>query len=130
MELVNTICPLESCEKSLFIFHSGYGDGIAGIAGAMIIVGGLIGSAFSSIFVDRTHKYIETSKILLILFSLASCSVAIVTYTRHQTVLLVVAYTLYGMFGLGGMPILLELGVECTFPVDEATSSGLQWMCG
>ena len=39
-----------------------------------------------------------------------SCSVAIVTYTRHQTVLLVVAYTLYGMFGLGGMPILLELG--------------------
>ena len=94
------------------------------------MVAGLVGSAVSGVFVDRTRRYIETSKLLLIFFCLASCAVSIVTYTRHETVLLIAAYSLYGMFGLGGLPIMLELGVECTFPVDEATSSGLQWMCG
>ena len=96
----------------------------------MIIAGGLFGSAVCGVFIDRTRRYIETSKILLILFALASCSVSMVTYSRDHTTLLIIAYTLYGMFGLGGLPTLLELGVECTFPVDETTSSGLQWMCG
>ena len=28
------------------------------------------------------------------------------------------------------MPVCLEVGVECTYPVAEATSAGLQWMAG
>lgn len=49
---------------------------------------------------------------------------------RQAEVFLYVIFTLYGFTALGVLPVFLELGVECTYPVDEATSSGIQWMFG
>lgn len=49
---------------------------------------------------------------------------------RNQPVLLVLAFALSGFTALGLLPVMLELGVECTYPVDEATSSGMQWALG
>lgn len=49
---------------------------------------------------------------------------------RRADVFLYVIFTLYGFTALGVLPVFLELGVECTYPVDEATSSGIQWMFG
>ena len=37
---------------------------------------------------------------------------------------------LFGFFAFALMPVCLEVGVECTYPVAEATSAGLQWMAG
>ena len=36
---------------------------------------------------------------------------------------------MFGM-GLGVAPVFLELGVECTYPVPEATSAGFMWLVG
>lgn len=48
----------------------------------------------------------------------------------HQPVLVVVSCGLFGFFAFALMPVCLEVGVECTYPVAEATSAGLQWMAG
>ena len=48
----------------------------------------------------------------------------------HQPVLIVVSCGLFGFFAFALMPVCLEVGVECTYPVAEATSAGLQWMAG
>ena len=45
-------------------------------------------------------------------------------------VLLICICGLFGFFAFALMPVCLEVGVECTFPVAEATSAGLQWMAG
>ena len=48
----------------------------------------------------------------------------------HQPVLIVVSCGLFGFFAFALMLVCLEVGVECTYPVAEATSAGLQWMAG
>ena len=42
---------------------------------------------------------------------------------------MLIAFSLcsFGFFGFALMPVCLELGVELTYPVAEATSSGLLW---
>lgn len=40
------------------------------------------------------------------------------------------SFGLFGFFAFALMPVCLEVGVECTYPVAEATSAGLQWMAG
>lgn len=45
-------------------------------------------------------------------------------------VLVISSFGLFGFFAFALMPVCLEVGVECTYPVAEATSAGLQWMAG
>lgn len=45
-------------------------------------------------------------------------------------VLVVAVSGLFGFFAFALMPVCLEVGVECTYPVAEATSAGLLWMAG
>ena len=45
-------------------------------------------------------------------------------------VALVVIAGVFGFFAFALMPVCLEVGVECTYPVAEATSAGLMWMTG
>ena len=47
-----------------------------------------------------------------------------------QPVLVILGAGLFGFFALALVPACLEVGVECTYPVAEATSAGLQWMMG
>lgn len=53
-----------------------------------------------------------------------------ITRFRHLPVLTAICIGLFGSFAFGLLPIGLELAVECTYPVAEATSSGLLWMSG
>ena len=43
---------------------------------------------------------------------------------------IVVSITLFGMFGFAVYPTALELAVEVTYPVAEATSTGIIFLCG
>eukprot|EP00112_Aurelia_sp_Birch-Aquarium-sp1_P006096 Seg1681.7 transcript_id=Seg1681.7/GoldUCD/mRNA.D3Y31 product="Solute carrier family 49 member A3" protein_id=Seg1681.7/GoldUCD/D3Y31 len=108
----------------------GYNNDIAGLCGALVIVGGLVCSGIAGAYVDKTKKFEETAKFLAMLACVSSCLVLISASLFNQTVLLCVAFFLFGATCLGVAPICLELGVECTYPVDEATSSGLQWLVG
>ncbi|XP_002160869.4 solute carrier family 49 member A3 isoform X1 [Hydra vulgaris] len=112
------------------ICPQGYSNDIAGICGVMIIVGGFIGSFISGIYIDRTRAYILVAKVMVLLFGLSTVAVMVVSAIPNQTPLLVISFFFFGFFALGVLPVMLELGVECTYPVDEATSSGMQWMMG
>ena len=47
-----------------------------------------------------------------------------------QELLVILSVSLFGLFGFSLYPICLELAVECTYPVAEATSSGFLIMSG
>ncbi|CAO4383185.1 unnamed protein product [Caenorhabditis nigoni] len=109
---------------------SGYSNFFSGVCAALMIVGGVFGAAASGIFVDRTKLYEETLKIALgaaVIFGLIFLQL-----TLHQglSVFLAITCLFFGVLGLATYPIGLELASECTFPVSEATSTGLIVLSG
>ena len=121
--------------------------------GALLLGAGLVGSAIASHFVDRTKLFEETVKTCFCLASVAAIFFSIVsvcvfmllkcscTYshvlcclqvTRYEDskALVTVAVCTLGFFGFAVYPLSLELSVESTFPVAEATSSGVLMLSG
>ncbi|XP_074641190.1 solute carrier family 49 member A3-like isoform X2 [Tubulanus polymorphus] len=49
---------------------------------------------------------------------------------RDMDVLIAASISTFGFFGFAVYPVVLELGVECTFPISEGTSGGLINMSG
>ncbi|NXU49407.1 S49A3 protein, partial [Turnix velox] len=106
------------CEK-------GYSNEFAGLNGALFTVFGLLGAFLLGLYVDRTRKFIESTKICFCLSALASIMFAVASRFRHQTILLAITSSLFGFFGFATYPIAMELAVECSYPVGEGTSTGL-----
>lgn len=95
-----------------------------------MILGGVVGAAGSGMFVDRTKLYEETMKVCLgmaVVFGLIFLQL-----TLHTNLKFFIASTcfLFGILGLATYPVGLELASECTFPVSEATSTGLIVLSG
>uniref|UniRef100_A0ACB8ESD0 Uncharacterized protein n=1 Tax=Sphaerodactylus townsendi TaxID=933632 RepID=A0ACB8ESD0_9SAUR len=103
----------------------GYSNFFAGLCGALFTVSGLIGAFFLGLYVDRTKKFIESTKIGFCLTALASIAFAVVSQFRNQAYALAVISSLFGFFGFAIYPVAMELAVECSYPVGEGTSSGL-----
>ncbi|XP_065717295.1 solute carrier family 49 member A3 isoform X2 [Patagioenas fasciata] len=106
------------CEKE-------YSNEFAGLNGALFTVCGLLGAFLLGLYVDRTRKFIESTKICFCLTALASIMFAVTSRFRHQAVMLAVTSSLFGFFGFAIYPIAMELAVECSYPVGEGTSTGL-----
>lgn len=53
-----------------------------------------------------------------------------VSLMRQQPVAVAAVCSLMGLFGNSGYPVAMELCVECSYPVGEATSTGLIIMSG
>ncbi|CAD6189190.1 unnamed protein product [Caenorhabditis auriculariae] len=109
---------------------SGYSNTFSGLCAALMIIGGVFGAAASGIFVDRTKLYEETLKIALgiaVVFGLIFLQLSL---HPDVGVLLCITCLLFGVMGLATYPIGLELASECTFPVSEATSTGLIVLSG
>lgn len=109
---------------------SGYSNSFVGLCAALMIIGGIVGAAGSGIFVDRSKMYEETLKVsmgLAVVFGLIFMQL-----TLHTNLSPFLAFTcvLFGIFGLASYPVGLELSAECTFPVSEATSTGLIVLSG
>lgn len=49
---------------------------------------------------------------------------------RQQRAAVAAVCSLLGLFGNSGYPVAMELSVECSYPVGEATSTGLIIMSG
>ncbi|CAG2224614.1 solute carrier family 49 member A3-like [Mytilus galloprovincialis] len=108
----------------------GYSNSFAGLCGALMIAGGVLGAVVSGIYVDRSKKFAEVIK-----FSYAGAVMAGLAFTqvarlRDQSVLAATCITLFGVFGFAMYPISMEMSVEVTYPVAEATSSGLLIVSG
>ncbi|KAL1920016.1 uncharacterized protein VTP21DRAFT_1162 [Calcarisporiella thermophila] len=105
----------------------GYSETEAGIAMIVLIIVGLVGALVTSMIVDRTKRH-------KLVFRLATpitgvlVLLLIVSVKRDNLAGIIVHCALIGIALTSLLPVGLELGVECTYPVSEATSSATLWM--
>ncbi|KIH68334.1 transporter, major facilitator family protein [Ancylostoma duodenale] len=108
----------------------GYSPSFDGGMGTLLIMSGLVGAAISGLYVDKTGEFEKTMKFSFLLAGIAACSLAISINYEGMEGWVVASIFLFGAFGFAIYPIGLEMGVEATFPVAEATSTGLIIMIG
>uniref|UniRef100_A0AC35U8J4 MFS domain-containing protein n=1 Tax=Rhabditophanes sp. KR3021 TaxID=114890 RepID=A0AC35U8J4_9BILA len=108
----------------------GYSATFSGIMGATLIVSGLVGAAISGIFVDRTKKFQETMKFCFFLTGFAASSLTVAINFFDVQWWIAISIASFGVLGFAIYPIGLEVGVEITFPVAEATSTGIICIMG
>ncbi|KAH3789896.1 solute carrier family 49 member A3-like [Dreissena polymorpha] len=108
----------------------GYSDTYAGMCGALMIGTGSLGAVAAGIYVDRTKRFEEVVKICWCLSCLFGIGFVQFARFRDQHVVVAVMVSLFGGFGFAIYPICMELAVEVTYPVAEATSAGLMIISG
>ncbi|KAK9963425.1 hypothetical protein ABG768_006612 [Culter alburnus] len=108
----------------------GYSNDFAGLCGAVSIVFGVLGAFLLGLYVDKTKNFTEVTKINMCLTSLGCSVFAVVSQLSDQKIIIGAVCAWFGLFGYSVYPIAMELGVECSYPVGEATSSGLIFVSG
>jgi len=107
----------------------GYTQDQAGIAGAVLIVAGLVVSAVVSPIIDRTHSFLLAIRTLVPLA--AACFVALIFAPEART--LAPPYVVLGILGASSfslLPMALELVVEFTHPVPPEITTSILWSGG
>uniref|UniRef100_A0A8R1DJ16 Major facilitator superfamily (MFS) profile domain-containing protein n=2 Tax=Caenorhabditis japonica TaxID=281687 RepID=A0A8R1DJ16_CAEJA len=118
---------------SLMIFLDGplkdQGYDLAGYPTAVCAIIGTLTSLLAGHIADKTRKFKEIIRVCTVGFSLSMISLRFfLNYANDSKLHPVVIYILcgcLGAFSIPQFPIGVELGVETTFPVLEATSSGI-----
>ncbi|XP_052054670.1 solute carrier family 49 member A3 isoform X1 [Apodemus sylvaticus] len=109
---------------------NGYSNEFSGLCGALFIVFGILGALLLGLYVDQTRHFTEATKIGLCLTSLTFVAFALVSQLQGQTFALAAICSLLGLFGFSVAPVVMELAVECSFPVGEGASAGLIFVLG
>ncbi|KAI9285532.1 major facilitator superfamily domain-containing protein [Umbelopsis sp. AD052] len=104
----------------------GYSNDDAGFMGVGMIVGGLVGAIAMAIFVDKTKLHKIAIKISLFLSGIIYLILFFVVKADNMIAIMVIC-VLIGFLNFSALPVGLELGVECTFPVAESASSSTLW---
>ncbi|BFY97761.1 hypothetical protein BsWGS_00801 [Bradybaena similaris] len=107
-----------------------YNNNFAGLCGALMIAVGAVGAVIAGFIADKTKKFAEVTKIGISLSVL--CVIAFVQFARMRDmeVPIAVSVALFGFFGFAIYPTSLEMAVEVTYPVAEATSTGIVFLSG
>ncbi|TDH07329.1 hypothetical protein EPR50_G00104960 [Perca flavescens] len=108
----------------------GYTNDFAGVCGALFIVFGIVGAAVLGLYVDKTKKFTEAIKINMSFTALSCIAFSLVSLLPHQKAAVAAVCSLLGFFGFSIYPVAMELSVECSYPVGEATSAGLVFVSG
>ncbi|MFX1569770.1 MAG: MFS transporter [Promethearchaeota archaeon] len=104
----------------------GYDPNFAGIMGALMLLGGIVGCIVMSTISD---KYKIRKILLIISLLIASISLFIITFTSDSLMLNAFGFLLgFGILSAG--PVGLEFAVDLTKPVPEASSNGMLMMIG
>jgi len=101
----------------------------AGIAGALLIVVGLVASAITSPIIDRTKTFLLAIKVCVPI--IAACYLAFVW--APQTRSLAAPYVLLSVLGAASfslVPVVLEYLIEITHPISPEISSTICWSGG
>ncbi len=98
----------------------------AGIVGATIILGGIIGAV---IIPTLSDKYQRRKPFIILSLLLAAPFTFILAYHPDYTVLLASAFLL-GFFLMPALPLGLQTGAEMTTPIPEGTSAGVLMIFG
>ncbi|XP_039975893.1 solute carrier family 49 member A3 [Xiphias gladius] len=108
----------------------GYADDFAGLCGALFIVFGVVGAGALGLYVDKTKRFTEATKVNMSLTALACVAFSVVSRLREQKAAVAAVCSLFGFFGFSIYPVAMELSVECSYPIGEATSAGLIFVSG
>jgi len=101
----------------------GYTDTDSSLFGAIFIVGGIVGSGVLGAYVEITKQY---KRALLIVSIIACLTPFLLMYTLSTEVIWLCCISIFLMgLDLAILPIGIDFGVELTFPVEEAISTGL-----
>jgi MFS family permease len=104
----------------------GFSPTDAGMLGALMLVGGVLGAVAIPPFSDKQHK---RKRYLLLGFVLAIPGLIGLTFTTHLWLLFVSAVAL-GFFLVSTSPIGMQYAAEITQPTPAATSNGLIQLFG
>jgi MFS family permease len=104
----------------------GFSPEDAGILGALMLFGGLLGAVILPPFSDRQHK---RKRYLLLGFSMAIPGLIGVTFAQSSWLLFLSAFAM-GFFLVSTFPIGLQYAAEITHPTPEGTSNGLVQLVG
>lgn len=107
----------------------GFSEDQAGIAGAILIVVGLVCSAVVSPVIDRSKAYLVTIKVLTPLIAIAYLILVFAPQTRSMAAVGVIM-ALIGGASFSLLPCALEYLVEVTWPVSPEVSSVTAWAGG
>ncbi|GJJ68582.1 MFS transporter, FLVCR family, MFS-domain-containing protein 7 [Entomortierella parvispora] len=107
----------------------GYTSSEGGYFGAAMIVAGLIGAGVSGPYIDRTKQFKSLCKIFV---PIATVFYIIFVFVVRKDFFggIIAVSALLGLFSFALLPVILELGVECTYPVTPASSTSLLWTSG
>ena len=103
----------------------GYSDQLSGLAAALIFACAAISSIPIGLLTYKLGSH-RTSLICKSFIAVGLCGVAASAYFMRypdQTVGILISSIVTGAFAAGAYPIALELVVECTYPIDQATST-------
>lgn len=110
----------------------GYSNDEAGIAGAVLILVGLVAAAITSPIIDRTKAFILSIKILVPLGAVCYLAFIWMPETREGGGV-AGPYVVLSVLGAGSfslMPVAVELLVEFTHPISPEVTSTLSWSGG
>jgi MFS family permease len=98
----------------------------AGMLGALMLIGGILGAVVIPPFSDRQHK---RKRYLLLGFCLAVPGLVGLTFATTPWLLFISAFGL-GFFLVSASPVGMQYAAEITHPTPEGTSSGLVQLFG
>jgi MFS family permease len=104
----------------------GFAPTDAGVLGALMLLGGVLGAVIIPPFSDRQHR---RRPYLLLGITLAIPGLVGLTFATGYLALLVSAFVL-GFFLISTSPIGMQYAAEITFPTPEGTSNGLIQLFG
>ncbi|KAJ3098002.1 Major facilitator super domain-containing protein 7 [Phlyctochytrium bullatum] len=113
-----------------YVTPQGYSESDAGNVGLVSIVVGLVAAGVVGPILDRTKAHRTVFRFLPMATAFGGILFFLGAGWSGRLILLYVAAVFIGIGGFPMMPLSLELGVECTYPVAEGTSAGLLWTAG
>jgi len=104
----------------------GFDSGQAGMAGAALVVGGILGAAALSVLSDRLRR--RKPFLVLAVAGMAPGLVGMTFATDYP--LLLASSFVFGFFLMSAYPVGFQYSAEVSYPAPEATSQGLLVMAG
>ncbi|KAF0302816.1 uncharacterized protein FJT64_025144 [Amphibalanus amphitrite] len=109
---------------------TGYSTGFVGVCGALLFGCGIPGAILLGLIATKTGRAVETAKVsysLTAVFLIMFCQAA-----RYPDLewLVGLSIGLVGLVGVGTYPLVIELGVEATYPIDQTYSNSLIFIPG
>ena len=112
-----------------FLSPHGYSDNDAGIAGAILIITGLVVAAIVSPLIDRFHIFLPVARTLIVIVSI--CYLVFIWVIRPNSYAgICVLCALLGAASFSLLPLALELSVELSHPIPPEVSASIYWIGG